>query len=68
MPDITGVDLLTVIFRYVKIIIDESGKPLTLNLNESFVGVFYLRNHKDSELKDFILDFLKKKHRLEKLQ
>lgn len=59
-PDITRVDKLSVVFRYVKILIDESGKPTDLKVNESFMGFVSVRNHTASGLKDFILDFFQK--------
>lgn len=42
MPDIIQVDQLSAILWYIKIIVDEDGKPT--NLNESFVMVFSVCN------------------------
>lgn len=56
-PDITRVDQLSVVFRYVKVIIDNIGKPADLKVNESFVGLFPVREHTASGIKDLIFKY-----------
>ena len=51
-------DRLSVTFHYIKIIIDISGKPADLKVNESFMEFFLVPTHTASGLKDLILNYL----------
>ena len=56
--DITKIDQMSIIFRYVQIIRDETCKPLKLNIKETFMGFHNTTNHSASGMTEQILSFL----------
>jgi hypothetical protein len=59
-PDITKIDQLSIVFRYVTFIFDSNQKVLDLQVNESFIEFYPVRDHTALGLKDIVTHFLEK--------
>ena len=59
-PDITRIDQLSIVFRYVKIIYDNNQKPVDIQVKESFIEFNPIYDHTAGGLEDVIKSFLEK--------